>query len=150
MTMETSKSWARYRTANQRKQNNDGGDGHHTNNNNNNICSCKENGRTKQQTSGECLKYLCSCMWRGGGLDKHLATTLTDCQASSEVSLSLIYSVCLLSCLTLHPLNYLSVYLSPLLHPFLIQLSTCVLVSLYVPEAGKGWGHGVGLEWRKG
>lgn len=53
MKMETSKWQAKNRTAVQRKQIIDGGDGHQNNNNNH---SCKENSRTKQQTSGGCLK----------------------------------------------------------------------------------------------
>lgn len=54
--METSKWEVRNSTPIQRKQISDGGDEHQ-----NNISSCDENNRTKQKTSGECLKYLYSC-----------------------------------------------------------------------------------------
>lgn len=111
----------------------------------NNIRSCKEKSRTKQRTSGGCLKYLYSCKWRGGSLDGHLAATLTvplsvcpvyrgilcDFPCVLYVSLSLISLVYLLSVwLCTHLVIYLPA-LSPFLHPFLIppSVNLCPSVS---------------------
>lgn len=109
----------------------------------NNICSCKES-RTKQQMSGGCLKWLCSCKWRGGGLDEHLAEGLSaslSCYQESSV-LYVISSTCqsdsgLLS-VDPHPLNSLSACLSSLVHPFLVRPSAYlgVFLSLCGPAVG--------------
>lgn len=158
--METSKWEVRNRTPIQRKQISDGDDEHQ-----NNISSCDENNRTKQKTSGECLKYLYSCKWRGGGLYKHLAASecLTVClllrasvllsgncalQYLSYLPLSLMYAYLLSVWLCTHLIIHLPAYLTSCLPSLSIQLSTYVPFCPSASHRGwerEGWKGGGGL-----
>lgn len=120
--------------------------------------SCKKNSRTKQQTSGRCLKQLFSCKWKGGGLDEHLANSdcltvpLFLCQAASQHC-----PVSPLHVAQPDQLPILSVwfcfiiYLPPQLtsrSPALsIQVSTCLSVSQQrrLRKDRGGWVGGVGV-----
>lgn len=162
--METSKWEVRNRTPIQRKQISDGGDEHQ-----NNISSCDENNRTKQKTSGECLKYLYSCKWRGGGLYKHLAASecLTVClllrasvllsgncalQYLSYLPLSLMYAYLLSVWLCTHLIIHLPAYLTSCLPSLSIQLSTYVPFCPSASHRGwerEGWKGGGGVVKRQ-